>query len=64
MIEPRAEIVEVERLAPIDPRLTQPQSPPDRALQTWLDALVLMIEYRHRWESCEARLAEIAEIGR
>lgn len=51
--------VEVERLIPIDPALTQPQPPPDMDVVTWLDAVVLGIHYRHRWESCEARLKAI-----
>ena len=53
------EPIEVERLVPVDPDLTYAQEHPDRPLVTWLDALVLSIEYRHRWESCEIRMGEI-----
>ena len=51
--------VEIERIVPVDPALTRAQAHPDRPLVTWLDALVLMIEYRHRFESCEVRMGEI-----
>ena len=51
--------VEIERIVPVDPALTRAQSHPDRPLVTWLDALVLMIEYRHRFESCEVRMDAI-----
>ena len=51
--------VEIDRIVPVDPALTRAQSHPDRPLVTWLDALVLMIEYRHRFESCEVRMGEI-----
>lgn len=51
--------VEVERIVAVDPELTRPTPPPDRELVLWIDAIVLMIEYRHRWESCEIRLSEI-----
>ena len=51
--------VDRERIVPVDPALTYAQGHPDRPLVTWLDALVLGIEYRHRWESCEARMEEI-----
>ena len=51
--------VEVERLVPVTPELTYAQEPPTRPLEIWIDALVLMIEYRHRWESCEMRMEEI-----
>ena len=51
--------VEVERIVPVDPALTYAQEHPDRPLVTWLDALVLSIEYRHRFESCEIRMGEI-----
>ena len=51
--------VEIERIVPVDPALTRALPAPARELVTWLDALVLMIEYRHRWESCEVRMEEI-----
>ena len=51
--------VEIERIVPVDPALTRAQAHPDRPLVTWLDALVLMIEYRHRFESCEVRMDAI-----
>jgi Ni,Fe-hydrogenase III small subunit len=51
--------VVVERIVPVDPKLTRALPPPDRELVTWLDALVMSIEYRHRWESCETRMEEI-----
>ena len=56
--------VEVERLVPVDPELTRPQEPPIMDVVTWLDAVVLGIHYRHRWEACEVRLAEIRRLGR
>lgn len=61
--ETRTVYIEVERLVPIDPALTYAQEPPDRPLEIWLDALVLMIEYRHRWDSCEIRMDEIRRLG-
>ena len=51
--------VDRERIVPVDPALTRAQAHPDRPLVTWLDALVLLIEYRHRFESCEVRMGEI-----
>ena len=51
--------VDRERIVPVDPALTRALPAPARELVTWLDALVLMIEYRHRWESCEVRMEEI-----
>ena len=51
--------VEIERIVPVDPALTYAHEHPDRPLVTWLDALVLAIEYRHRFESCEIRMKEI-----
>ena len=51
--------VDRERIVPVDPALTRAQEPTQRELVTWLDALVLMIEYRHRWESCEVRMDAI-----
>lgn len=51
--------VDRERLIPIDERLTYAQEPPERPLVIWLDALVLSVEYRHRWESCEYRMEQI-----
>ena len=51
-----------ERIVPVDPGLTYPQDPPDLQPETWLDALVLGIHYRHRWESCEYRMGEIRGI--
>lgn len=51
--------VEVERIVPVDSRLTYAQEHPDRPLITWLDALVLAIEYRHRFENCEYRMEQI-----
>ena len=48
-----------ERIVPVDPKLTRALPPPDRDLVTWLDALVMSIEYRHRWESCEHRMSVI-----
>lgn len=53
----------VERLVPIDPALTRPQAPPDVEPQIWIDAAVIAIHYRHRWESCEARMHEIRQLG-
>ena len=61
--EYRTETVEVERIVAVDPELTRPTPPPDRELVLWIDAIVLMIEYRHRWESCEVRLSEIRGLG-
>lgn len=55
--------VEVERLVPVDPGLTYAQEPPTRPLVLWIDALALMIEYRHRFESCELRMEEIRGLG-
>lgn len=51
--------IEVERLVPVDPALTYAQEPPELEPVTWLDALVLGIHYRHRFESCEIRMEEI-----
>lgn len=51
--------VEVERIVPVDPALTYAQDAPDLDPQTWLDAVVLGIHYRHRWESCEIRMEAI-----
>jgi len=55
--------VVVDRIVPVDPQLTRALPPPDRKLVTWLDALVMSIEYRHRWESCEIRMGEIRSLG-
>ena len=55
--------VEVERIVPVDPGLTYALPAPERELVTWLDALALGIEYRHRWESCEERMEEIRGAG-
>ena len=55
--------VEVERLVPVSPELTYAQEPPTRPLVLWIDSLALMIEYRHRWESCEIRMEEIRGLG-
>lgn len=52
-----------ERIVPVDPGLTYAQEPPTRPLMLWVDALALMIEYRHRFESCEVRMKEIRELG-
>ena len=51
--------IKVERLVPIDPALTQAQDAPSMDVRTWLDAVVLGIHYRHRWEACETRMSEI-----
>ena len=61
--EYRTVYVDRYSLVPVDPELTRAQEPPDRELVTWLDALLLSIEYRHRWESCEVRLSEIRGLG-
>lgn len=53
--------VERDRLIPIDPELTRAQEPPDMAVETWLDAVILGIHYRHRWEACEVRMQAIRE---
>jgi len=52
-----------ERLVPIDPELTRAQTAPDLVPRIWMDAAVIAIHYRHRWESCEARMMEIRKLG-
>lgn len=54
--------VETERLVPVDPALTYAQDAPTRELVTWLDALLLGIEYRALWLSCEQRMSVIREL--
>ena len=55
--------VEVERLVPIDPELTRAQEAPDMEVETWLDAAVIGIHFRHLWESCETRMEIIRSLG-
>ena len=60
------ETVEVvkEVIVPVDERLTRPIAPPDMEPVTWLDGVILGVQYRQKWQSCEARMAEIRSLGR
>jgi len=50
-----------DRLVPVDDSLTTPQDPPTLEPVTWLDGVVLGVQYRHKWEACEVRLNAIRE---
>ena len=62
VIEYRTVPIEVERLVPVPGALTRALDPPDLDVRTWGDCPVLVIHYRHRWESCETRMREIRDI--
>ena len=51
--------VEVERIVPVDERLTRPIEPMTFVAVTWLDSAILALHWRHRAESCDDRMTEI-----
>ena len=50
-----------DRLVPVASELTEPQAPPDVEVVTWLDAVIIGIHYRQKWESAEYKLSVIRE---
>lgn len=58
-------VVEIERVyIPVPYSLTEPLSAPVIADPlTWGDVADLAIQYRERWNSCEAARAEIRKLG-
>lgn len=62
VIEYKTIEVEVERLVPIDERLTRPLPPPNTEPKLWLDVVVLLLEYEQRWASCEQRMEIIRQL--
>ena len=61
--EYRTVYVDRYSLVPVDPELTREIPPPDRPLETWLDAVVLLIEWRQRAESYAQRMRMIRELS-
>lgn len=60
--ETRTVKVPVERLVPVDPKLTQCNCQ-TREPEIWLDAAVIAIQYRQCYEACRARMHQIRKLG-